>query len=455
LDEEGLDPYPRKDDSNPYAKTEPYSYLDHFFESYLQLKETKQSYDFYYVNLINMTQVLLIFKYGDQSLMRFQRTMWDKIKFTELICAILKALHSCKVVDVYIVYILFLKYITLLDPANVSNRVKLNIGNNNNILNIYTFNHFKPYIYGRAEACKLFITNINPFTSVHGNLFETTHNKIIHNYTHRILLRKKSLNNNNIYEYKDILKKFDSDIYKKIFVSFIHFVYHENMLLTSFSKNNFFKSSRRIIVDRKKYDFFIYEFLIDIANILNIKYENKIDLYKNTDIFNYFTTFFLKLIEIYKDNYPILRFFEKIEKELKSDITTISNTLRINSFNNEINITPSYTFANYISNIYNQKTLNNILRNEQLVPNEKLIKELKKICISKIKKYINEIPFDDITVSDKEIKDYFINKIYYKGNNYNQFKNNLQQKLNNILILPRRIIFVKNIIKKIKMMDEL
>jgi hypothetical protein len=49
---------------------------------------------------------------------------------------------------------------------------------------LFTFNHFKPHIYGRAEACKIFVSNINPYLSIHEGNFNTVHSKICHNSQH-------------------------------------------------------------------------------------------------------------------------------------------------------------------------------------------------------------------------------------------------------------------------------
>jgi hypothetical protein len=335
---------------DPYIRMPDYYYLQHFFDEYESLLETYKSYDFYYINLINMSQIIVIFFYefNQKTMSEENKTIYTS-KMNDIIIKLLIALESCHLIDIYKVYFLYLDLVTLKNPINrffksltkknenvakndfimsmkiVKSITEMNVNKNQIILKLkyypillFTFNHFKPHIYGRAEACKIFVTNINPYLSIHEGSFSNVHNKICHNSQHFAYNRSLAISNKSpLQEYKDILNEIYSifdfipeierEKSKKICISFIHFIIHEaaHKSILHFSLKEIFKNSYLLFYHGNVFEYLLHEFMIDISFILYPKTNTEIlsEIKENEKIDNFIKRKIPYFINLYQDIY--------------------------------------------------------------------------------------------------------------------------------------------------------
>jgi len=275
----------------------------------------------------------------------------------------------------------------------LKNKTIFNENNINKPIIYLTFNHFKPFIYGRGEACRLFISNFNPFLEVHGGKFKGSVPKIRHNAQHGTYDRSKYLTDKNLKEYIECLQLFDDINYQKLFVSFCHFIYHETINDNIFSLSNFNQNIHLIlqIGDEPFFD----EFIKDLKIIFGINLEN---LYSSKKVFFIIIKF---LITLNKK----LNFLNIFQEKL---ISILFSPFYINQYVNKI------LFFNLMST-----SLDNYLMSTSL----------DNYFYEKLNKKFNNFNFIDILLLDEPY--YFKKIIENKNRNQNINKNLKINKINN------------------------
>ena len=362
---------------------------------YDKFKETKQSYFFYWINLINISQILVRFKLDD-TLNEDYLDKENKCRFNNVVSMLITAL-CCDYFNILELYKAFLEYVMCVNPKSIedlpiserfSNRdrsqecyhqcheILVNLSIYDPILYLLTANYPTADLYGRFEGLKFCVSTLNPYTDVHEGLFTNIIPIICHDLCfHGIRLRKYKLSPKHIAEFKEL--GFKSEEYNyPLFFTLVHEIFHEKRkdTLPPFNKKNFLE--------------YTLEHLLDI----NLDKNQNLDFLKSKTIDD---TNGLQLITFLSQCFPLTGIYYN---KLRNYRTTNAAIIR--------------QIFQDLNDIFNRLK---IIFKSITISNEESTKQLKKINIKDINTFIRELPLGHTT--DEPYKTLIIN-IRKKENEY-------------------------------------
>lgn len=308
--------------------------FDIFISYYEEFKDQpigeKQSYYFYWLNLINISQILVIIlhnanllditssdrQYRDKEINNKScyiiNTDDKKEHFNEIIRLFMIALN-CDYYNIFQLYVKIIEYDYIFCI-----QTKEHILNQYGIYEIYMFNTIIELrrfigadvyllltannpdadIYGRFEGTKFMASLINPFIYIHHDMTFIS-SFVAHDlYFHSLYKRKKNIGDDNWNEFKEIIQIAKNNKYYPMIFAIINYVFHEpdNIEMPAFTIRSFIKNIpvyyfgmwcptrkiKKIVIKNDIDDEKLFQFLLDAGYISQEIYDSK-DLINTTD----------------------------------------------------------------------------------------------------------------------------------------------------------------------------
>jgi hypothetical protein len=246
--------------------------FDQFIEEYHKFKDTtpvsdRKSYFLFWVNLINISQILVRFKYDIE--LNAYLDQDNLCKFDELVQSFIKAL-SCKYDDILELYKKYIEYAYCSNPKSrdpgtyTANQISvcksqlLDIQNidANSVFLLLSMTPAKSITFARFEGTKFIVSFINPYKEADGffgDIVPTICHDII---DHNMYIRKLALTTNNEAQFLFLFKlnrelSPDKQLSEDYLLEIIFQVFHEQTPATSlfpFSLELFIKNLLSLLI---------------------------------------------------------------------------------------------------------------------------------------------------------------------------------------------------------------